>query len=75
MHGLLFFTPEVSSMLFYITGALLVGGTALYAFLRDSSTPKTDWHSWLTVFVAAVFWPIVLPTMLYRRFRQSVSVS
>lgn len=74
MHGFLFFTPEVSSMLFYMTGALLVGGTALYMFLRDSSTPKTDRLSWLTVFAAAILWPIVLPAMLYRRFRQLVSV-
>jgi hypothetical protein len=58
-------------MIFYLTGAVAVGGVLLYSFLRDSSTPKFHRLSWLTLIVATVFWPIVLPAMLYKKLGHS----
>lgn len=54
-------------MTVYLTGALLVFGLSLQAFLKDSSTPKTDRASWLVILVATVLWPIVLPSMLRKK--------
>jgi len=55
-------------MLFYTTGAFLVFSISLRAFFKDSSTSKTDLSSWLVVVFATLFWPLVLPSILYKKF-------
>lgn len=54
-------------MTLYITGALLVFGFSLQAFLRDTSTPKTDRLSWMVIIIASLLWPIALPSMVRKK--------
>ncbi|MCU0526143.1 MAG: hypothetical protein MUF72_15090 [Elainella sp. Prado103] len=60
-------------MILYGTGALLVGGILVHAFLKDSTTPKTDRLSWLVILLASAFWPLVLPSILRKKLGQSPS--
>ena len=46
---------------FYLLIALIVFGVGLRAFLKDTTTPKTDFTSWVTLFAAPLLWPIVVP--------------
>jgi len=55
-------------MIFYATGAFLVFSLSLRSFFKDSSTPKTDLSSWLVVVFATLFWPLVLPSILRKKF-------
>jgi hypothetical protein len=61
-------------MTLYITGAVLVFGYSLQAFLRDTSTPKTDRLSWLVLIVASVLWPIALPSIVRKKLKKPVPV-
>ncbi len=61
-------------MTLYITGALLVFGFSLQAFLRDTSTPKTDRLSWLVLILASLFWPITLPSIIRKKLKKPESV-
>lgn len=61
-------------MTLYITGALLVFGFSLQAFLKDTSTPKTDRLSWLVLILASLFWPIVLPSIIRKRLSKTAPV-
>lgn len=62
-------------MTLYITGAVLVFGYSLQAFLRDSSTPKTDRLSWLVLIVASVFWPITLPSIVRKKLKKPAPIA
>jgi hypothetical protein len=55
-------------MALYITGALLVFGFSLHAFVKDISTSKADRLSWGVLIIATVFWPLVLPSMVRKKF-------
>ena len=51
--------------------ALLLFGFWLSLFLLDSTTPKTDKTSWLVLFIAPLFWPIVLPLAIRELIQKS----
>lgn len=55
-------------MIFYATGAFLVFSLSLRSFFKDSSTAKTDLSSWLVLITATLFWPLVLPSILRKKF-------
>jgi uncharacterized membrane protein len=57
-------------MALYFTGASLVFGILLNAFIKDSSTPKTDVTSWLVLIIATLLWPIVLPGIIRKKLRK-----
>lgn len=60
-------------MILYTAGALLVGGSLVYAFLKDSSTSKADRISWLVIIVGSLLWPLVLPSILRKKLRPAPS--
>jgi hypothetical protein len=62
-------------MTLYVTGALLVFGFSLQAFLRDTSTPKTDRLSWMVLIVASLFWPITLPSIVRKKLKKPAPVA
>ena len=57
-------------MTFYLTGAIIVCGILLHAFLRDTSTPKTHLGSWVVLIVGTILWPIVLPSIIRKRLHK-----
>jgi hypothetical protein len=59
-------------MTLYFTGATLVFSILLRAFLKDSSTSKSDVTSWLVVLVATLVWPLVLPSMILKQLPKRV---
>ena len=50
---------------FYLLIALVVFGVGLRAFLKDTTTPKTDFTSWVALVAAPLFWPVVVPLSLW----------
>lgn len=46
----------------------------LVAFLRDRETPKTHLMSWIVLFVASIFWIVILPVSIYRKLTGRGSV-
>lgn len=62
-------------MILYTSGACLVFGLSLRAFLKDDSTPKTDLVSWLVVLVATLFWPLVLPSILRKKLSKTSPIA
>ncbi len=61
-------------MTLYLTGAAMVFGVLLRAFLKDKSTPKSDTTSWLVVFVGTLIWPLILPSMILKQLPKFVSL-
>jgi hypothetical protein len=61
-------------MTLYFTGATLVFGILLNAFLKDSSTPKSDVTSWLVVLIGTLVWPLVLPSMILKQLPKRVAL-
>ncbi len=61
-------------MTLYFTGATLVFGILLGAFLRDNSTPKSDVTSWLVVLIGTLVWPLVLPSMILKQLPKRVAL-
>jgi hypothetical protein len=61
-------------MIFYATGALFVFSLSLHAFLKDTSTAKTDRLSWIVLIVATVAWPLVLPSIVRKKLARPVSI-
>jgi hypothetical protein len=59
-------------MTLYLTGATLVFGILLSAFLKDKSTPKSDVISWLVVLIGTLAWPLVLPSMILKQLPKRV---
>jgi hypothetical protein len=59
-------------MTLYFIGATLVFGILLRAFLKDSSTPKSDVTSWLVVSIGTLAWPLVLPSMILKQLPSRV---
>lgn len=62
-------------MALYITGALLVFGFSLHAFLKDTTTSKSDRLSWIVLIIATAFWPLILPFILRKRLFKSAPVT
>jgi uncharacterized membrane protein YczE len=58
-------------MTLYFTGATLVFGILLNAFLKDTTTPKNHVTSWIFLAVAAILWPIAFPSMLRKRLQRT----
>ncbi|MDY7022820.1 MAG: hypothetical protein SWJ54_15955 [Cyanobacteriota bacterium] len=52
---------------FYLFGAVTTFTVGLRAFLRDRSTPKSHAISWIVLFEATFFWPLVLPIAYLER--------
>lgn len=61
-------------MTLYFTGATLVFGILLSAFLKDSSASKSDVTSWLVVLVGTLAWPLVLPSMVLKQLPKRVAL-
>jgi hypothetical protein len=61
---------EKAVMTLYFTGATLVFGLLLNAFLKDDTTPKTHIASWVVLAIATVFWPLTLPFMIRKRLQK-----
>ncbi len=59
-------------MTLYVTGAALVFGILLNAFLKDETAPKNDGLSWAVVIIATLIWPITLPSMIRKQLRRPV---
>jgi hypothetical protein len=62
-------------MTLYLTGAILVFGISLQAFLKDTSTPKTHRLSWLVLIYASLLWPITLPSIIRKKLAKPAPVS
>jgi hypothetical protein len=54
----------VQQMTVYFSGAALLFSIYMTAFLRDSSTSKSDVASWIVIAIATLLWPITLPISL-----------
>jgi hypothetical protein len=54
----------------YLSLLPLVFCSLLVAFLQDASTRRTDIVSWAVVIIAALLWPIVLPTIGYHYYQK-----
>jgi hypothetical protein len=61
-------------MTLYLTGAAIVFGILLRAFLKDKSTPKSDVISWLVVLIGTLAWPLVLPSMILKQLPKRVAL-
>ena len=61
-------------MTLYFTGAILVFGILLSAFLKDNSTSKSDITSWLVVLIGTLVWPLVLPSMILKQLPKRVTL-
>jgi hypothetical protein len=61
-------------MILYFTGATLVFGILLSAFLKDNSTSKSDVTSWLVVLIGTLVWPLVLPSMILKQLPKRVAL-
>ncbi len=61
-------------MILYLTGATLVFGILLSAFLKDNSTCKSDITSWLVVLIGTLVWPLVLPSMVLKQLPKRVAL-
>jgi hypothetical protein len=61
-------------MTLYFTGATLVFGFLLSAFLKDNSTSKSDVTSWLVVLIGTLVWPLVLPSMILKQLPKCVAL-
>jgi hypothetical protein len=59
-------------MTLYFIGATLVFSILLRAFLKDSSTLKSDVTSWLVVLIGTLVWPLVLPSMILKQLPKRV---
>ena len=57
-------------MTLYFTGATLVFGLLLNAFLKDDTTAKTHLASWAVLAIATVFWPLTLPFMIRKKLQK-----
>jgi hypothetical protein len=49
---------------FYLIIAITVFGLWSWLFWKDTTTPKTHLVSWVVIFIAPWFWPLVLPLSL-----------
>lgn len=61
---------EKADMTLYFTGATLVFGLLLNAFLKDDTTPKTHIASWAVLAIATVLWPLTLPFIIRKRLQK-----
>jgi hypothetical protein len=52
----------------YLTGALAIFLFLLQAFLNDKTTPKTDLISWYCLLIATAIWPLILPSMISKKW-------
>jgi hypothetical protein len=62
-------------MVIYFTGASIVFGLLLNAFIKDSSTPKTHFMSWAVLIVASLFWFITLPSIVRKQIERKGHLS
>ena len=57
--------------MWYLTIAITVFIYWLGLFIADSSTPKNHLDSWLVLFIAPLFWPIVVPISIWELIRKT----
>jgi cyanate permease len=55
-------------MILYLAGALVVFTTLLHSFIKDDTTPKSHVLSWIFIGLATAVWPIVLPSIVRKKF-------
>ena len=58
-------------MTLYFTGAAIVFGILLNAFLKDATTPKNQVASWTFLAIATILWPIALPSMIRKKVQRT----
>jgi len=51
----------------YMIGSFFTAGILLNAFLRDSSTAKSDRRSWLIVLLGSLLWFATLPFIIRKK--------
>ncbi|HEY9887133.1 MAG TPA: hypothetical protein V6D02_01965 [Candidatus Obscuribacterales bacterium] len=56
-------------MLFYALPAVAVCLLCVDALRKDDTTPNDDVNSWLFIAVAALAWPICLPSILRKKLQ------
>lgn len=56
-------------MLFYLLPAGLAFAITVHALLQDCTTPNNHLGSWIFIGLATVLWPITLPSMLRKKYR------
>jgi hypothetical protein len=61
-------------MTLYFTGTFLALSILLNAFAKDDTTPKTQVRSWMYLIIAAVLWPITLPSMIRKKLQTQPSL-
>ena len=59
--------------MWYLTVSVTVFLYWLGLFIADKSTPKTHLTSWLTLLIAPLFWPIVVPISIIELVTKSSS--
>lgn len=62
-------------MTLYFTGAAAVFTTLLNAFIKDDTTAKTHIGSWAILGIAAIAWPLILPSMIRKRLQKEESLN
>ncbi|MEC4987757.1 MAG: hypothetical protein SAJ37_03325 [Oscillatoria sp. PMC 1068.18] len=59
-----------SAVTFYFMVAIAVSSICLVAFFQDTTTPKTDLISWIAIFVATLFWLLIVPISCWELFNK-----
>ncbi|HEY9763279.1 MAG TPA: hypothetical protein V6D07_12190 [Trichocoleus sp.] len=55
-------------MLFYFTPATLVVAIALQTLMQSGASSKPDGETWMFILLAAVLWPVTLPSILWKKY-------
>jgi len=58
----------LTTMLFYLFPATVVFVVVLDALLKDTEFSNKDWEAWAFIFLAAMFWPITLPSIIRKKY-------
>ncbi len=56
-------------MIVYALTASLTWSTIAWVFVQDTTTPNTDLSAWSFILLAALLWPITLPSILKSQWR------
>lgn len=54
-------------MIFYVLPASFVFAIALHTLMQDATASKTDAATWVCFLLAAVLWPVTLPTITWKK--------
>lgn len=62
----------IAMVIAYWTLAGLTAAIILRAFFRDRQARKDDPQAWIFILVAALLWPLTLPSMVASKIRRSI---